>query len=330
MYRKTLLLILLSFFISSNLFAQDDFKIEAKKFYDVQNLTDGVHPFKNGQIFVVTAKCENQLADLMFLRKVAELRYNQLGIVSGDLAKKIAINFIPLSRQQSMSEGQLVCTIASFIDNQELQLNLSAVEIEQKRIEYFTDVIENTSMTEYKKYEFFRNNNIDELAHVYLMRSGGSADLGINPTIDWINIEGDRSGQLKTSYTQYKTHQFDYDKGDMTIIKLSRDESLSFFQKGDANNFIKWSSILLSRKHNEPDIWKKLSSVLRTQDKYDASLVALYYGIAYGNVNGYDIMSLALLSNKVGSHNSKILAKISKQLDPNSQWVINNYEKITK
>lgn len=330
MYKSVTPLLLCLFFTCSNVLAQEGIKKEAKDFYTEKKLQDGVHPFKNGQIIVVTAECENQLADFMFLRKVSELIYNQLGIVSGDLSKNQSVEFIPLARQQSMSENQLVCTIASFIDNQELQLHLSKAEIEQKRIEYFVSVIRNAQMTERKKADFFRKNKIVELAHVYSMRAEESADLEFEPDLDWLNIENDRNGQLKNSYLKYKINPFETDKGDTTIVKFSRDESSKFFQQGNATNFIKWASVLLSRKHDEVDTWKKLSSVLRSQGKYNSSLASLYYAIAYGEVSGYDVMSLALLSNKIGSENAKSLAKISKQLDPTSQWVINNYEKITK
>ncbi|CAK3845762.1 hypothetical protein EDB60_110145 [Vibrio crassostreae] len=329
-YRTLVLSFVLLIQIKNFALADELIKTEAKAFILENQLSDGVYPFKNGQIVIVTAKCDNQFADLMFMRKVIELRYTNVGVAGGDLSKKAVIDFIPLSRTQRVTKQALKCTISSYLSNESLNLNYSEQQVLQLRSGYFTEVILSKSLSYTKKSIFFSKNNLNDLANIFSMMNDETV-INDDPNIDvsWINGHSDQQARLKNSYLQLKLNKENFDIGETSVVEFSHNEAKKYFNQGNADCFVQWATITLSRNHSDLDIWKKLSSVLRSQNKNHASKISLYYSMAYGKVTGYDVMSLALLNFNMGNiESARSLAEISKQLEPNNKWVIDNYEKI--
>lgn len=313
--------------------AEDVKKDEVSAYYSENNLKDGIFPFKTGQIIVVTDRCENQFVDLMLMREVTNIIEKNLNIYGGSAMamQKKNIRHIPVSRTQSTIDDKLTCTVASFFSNEDLMFNLSDEEVFKLKIDFLSNVILNESISVSAKADIFRKNKINDLASVYHLKSKHNADLfNLSPDLSWLDVESDRDSNLKSSFEKVKLSLIKPDVGDTIIINFARSESIESYKSGDAKGFIKWSSILLSRNLSEAETWTKLSSVLRSEKHNDSAIIALYYAMSLTKVSGYDLMSLAVLRfNKSDVDQARILAEISKQLDPNNQWVIKNYANIT-
>ncbi|WP_076410386.1 hypothetical protein [Shewanella sp. UCD-KL12] len=335
---KHLVLLSIVFFISLSVNASVS-KEEVKTYYtaSLQESNSGTYLWREGRFIIVKGKCEGQYADYLMLKEVSKLLLQNIGLPNtATLPANISKTITPVSveRKQSVENSQLHCKIVDYYHDKQLKVDITKQQKQQYLYQFYASTLMNNKLTSEKKVDLFQQAEMVDIANILsisrIIHDGHQGDI-IIPTLetDWIDANSDHNNQLKQLFSQVGAFWFTADKGDTGVVSDYLLKANDAYQKGEANNFIGYATIILSRNPKQADIWTKLAAVFRSSEEYQLSKACLYYAMAIKEISAYPLMTLAVTNFRLGDkYTAKPLASLSYFLDSDTEWVKNNYEMI--
>ncbi|MEC4725024.1 tetratricopeptide repeat protein [Shewanella sp. D64] len=272
------------------------------------------------------------------LKKLSKQLLQNIGLpTSATLPSNISRTITPIivAREQSVENNQLNCKLAHYYLDSELKLDISAQQKQHFIYQFYASTLTNKTLTKVNKSALFKQQNMTDIANIFTLseaihsqeNKGELTNVYIDT--DWVDINADSNGRLAGLFNNMVNSWFTADKGDSKIVADYLAKANHAYLNGDADSFIKYATIVLSRDPNVVDLWKNLGAVFRSTHKYQLAKTCYYYAMAIEGINAYELMSLALTYFQLGDHDTALsLASFSYFLDNNTKWVKSNYEMI--